>query len=256
MEAIWQAFQGNERFQALGLDIWNGSATQLTLFRNVTEVSFPLLMQASGAGLSYGSTIDILAVVDADGRVVWQGHVSYADRARALIEGLLRTPTPVARTDRAEIGLGRVSVGGVATAGFSIRNEGDGDLVVTAIEPSHPSVEAEPASFTVRPGEAHEIVVRFSPLTDAPPGRLQVFTNDPESRRLTVTLVGTVVSRGPADPRADFDGNGRVDFSDFLAFADAFGGIDVRFDLDASGRVDFDDFLALSQAFGRTVVED
>jgi len=50
---------------------------------------------------------------------------------------------------------------------------------------------------------------------------------------------------------ADFDGNGSVDFSDFIAFAGAFGGNEPQFDLNANGVVDFGDFLNFAQAFGQ-----
>ena len=56
---------------------------------------------------------------------------------------------------------------------------------------------------------------------------------------------------------ADFTGDGKVDFTDFLAFARAFGkapgdeGYDARMDLNSSGgRIDFNDFLAFVRAFG------
>ena len=55
--------------------------------------------------------------------------------------------------------------------------------------------------------------------------------------------------------QADFDGNGIVDFGDFLTFAEAFGkaagesGYVAAADLDASGRIDFSDFLVFAAAF-------
>ena len=62
-----------------------------------------------------------------------------------------------------------------------------------------------------------------------------------------------------ATPSADFDGNGIVGFSDFLAFAGSFGTsqadsrYEARFDLDGSGSVDFSDFLIFAGAFGSRV---
>ena len=53
----------------------------------------------------------------------------------------------------------------------------------------------------------------------------------------------------------------RVDFNDFVAFADAFGytSTDLRYnasaDLNTDGRVDFADFLILTIHFGKTVVD-
>ncbi|MDE3001003.1 MAG: cellulase family glycosylhydrolase [Gemmatimonadota bacterium] len=60
-----------------------------------------------------------------------------------------------------------------------------------------------------------------------------------------------IVSARAAD--ADFDGGGRVDLSDFLLFADAFGTTQEEYDLDDSGDVDFADFLAFADAFGQNV---
>jgi YVTN family beta-propeller protein len=52
--------------------------------------------------------------------------------------------------------------------------------------------------------------------------------------------------------QADFDGNGQVDFGDFLLFVNVFGSdeSDARFDLDADGRVSFSDFLLFAGVFG------
>ncbi|MDA0709332.1 MAG: M20/M25/M40 family metallo-hydrolase [bacterium] len=51
---------------------------------------------------------------------------------------------------------------------------------------------------------------------------------------------------------ADFDGDGRVGFADFLLFARAFQAQEAagRFDLDRDGRVGFGDFLVFASAFG------
>ena len=54
-----------------------------------------------------------------------------------------------------------------------------------------------------------------------------------------------------ADARADFDGSGAVDFTDFLGFASALGTPDATYDIDASGTVDFSDFLVFASSFGR-----
>lgn len=55
---------------------------------------------------------------------------------------------------------------------------------------------------------------------------------------------------------ADFNGDGSVNFPDFLLFADVFGQAvppaDAIYDLDGSGTVDFPDFLQFADAFGRT----
>ena len=52
-----------------------------------------------------------------------------------------------------------------------------------------------------------------------------------------------------AQAPADFDGSGKVEFADFLAFAGAFGTSDSTFDLSGNGVVDFDDLIQFSAAF-------
>ncbi|MCY3681559.1 MAG: hypothetical protein OXH16_09180 [Gemmatimonadetes bacterium] len=58
---------------------------------------------------------------------------------------------------------------------------------------------------------------------------------------------------------ADFDGDGRVAFEDFLFFVQVFGtqagqdNFDPKYDLDGNGVVDFSDFLIFVDSFGKTV---
>ena len=55
---------------------------------------------------------------------------------------------------------------------------------------------------------------------------------------------------------ADFDGNGQVDFADFLAFIAQFGtsrgdsNYDAKYDLDGDGTIGFSDFLIFTSFFG------
>lgn len=47
----------------------------------------------------------------------------------------------------------------------------------------------------------------------------------------------------------DFNRDGRVNFSDFILFASAFGSTDSNYDLDGDGQVSFPDFILFGQAF-------
>ena len=252
MEAIWQEFQG-DGFITLGLDIWNGNPTKLAIFREVTEVSFPLLLRASQVGQRYKSTIDILGVIDQTGRVLWQGHVSQTDLARNMIAELLAPAVPIIRTDTDEIVFGSVEIGNAVTIPLTLQNDGESDLVISNIEPTSPTVEVNADRLTLPPGATRTIEVTFRPESNAEPGRLLIFSNDPNAGRATVTLSGQGFPPAPADPRADFDNFGVVDFTDFLAFADAFGSTESPFDIDASGRVDFGDFLVLTSSFDKAI---
>ncbi len=59
--------------------------------------------------------------------------------------------------------------------------------------------------------------------------------------------------------RADFNKSGKVDFPDFVLFAQNFGrrgedpGFDATYDLDNGNSVDFTDFVLFAQVFGKTV---
>ena len=57
-------------------------------------------------------------------------------------------------------------------------------------------------------------------------------------------------------PSPDLDGDGVVNFADFLTFASKFGSrlgqerYDPRCDLNGDGQIDFDDFLIFAADFG------
>ena len=61
------------------------------------------------------------------------------------------------------------------------------------------------------------------------------------------------------DLTSDFDGDGQVGFSDFLAFAGLFGTrqgdgrYEAKYDLDSDGAIGFGDFLLFSSSFGKEV---
>lgn len=75
----------------------------------------------------------------------------------------------------------------------------------------------------------------------------------------TITPAIGVTLQAPALPSPDFDGNGVVGFSDFVAFAGGFGTrvgdatYECRYDLNADGGVGFDDFVILARRFGEAV---
>ncbi|MDA0746222.1 MAG: SUMF1/EgtB/PvdO family nonheme iron enzyme [bacterium] len=73
---------------------------------------------------------------------------------------------------------------------------------------------------------------------------------------LTVFLApGLLQAQTAAD--ADFNGNGTVDFSDFILFAQAYNSTQTRYDLNGNGTVDFSDFILFARAYGqRTGQED
>ena len=72
-----------------------------------------------------------------------------------------------------------------------------------------------------------------------------------------VTFADIQITLQPAALTPDFNGDGRVNFADFLLFTAQFGlrrgdaGYEARFDLDGDGTIGFGDFLIFGRAFGR-----
>ena len=73
----------------------------------------------------------------------------------------------------------------------------------------------------------------------------------------TVLLWNMSLYITPQTPDPDFNGDGRVDLSDFLLFASQFGlsrgdeQYDAKYDLDGDGTIGFGDFLIFGRSFGK-----
>ena len=69
-------------------------------------------------------------------------------------------------------------------------------------------------------------------------------------------LISSIFAQNSSPPSSDFNGNGVVDFPDFLLFVSAFGSqagqerYDAKYDLDGNGEIAFDDFLLFVDSFG------
>lgn len=75
-------------------------------------------------------------------------------------------------------------------------------------------------------------------------------------QRESITPDDIAVSLRLSNPTPDFNGDGRVDFGDFVALGMHFGAsrgdarYDAKYDLDQDGMIGFGDFLIFGQAFG------
>ncbi|MFT5365986.1 MAG: hypothetical protein ACI8V2_000928 [Candidatus Latescibacterota bacterium] len=361
---IWQKVRNKPGIQMMGLDIWNGSITQLNLYKSITKTTYPLLRQA-GRGADYaGISVSELVVVDQEGyirlTVNGEGLEDYP-KVFEMIESLERN-TPIIQLASRSLYYGQsMNVGQVKTTDVTVNNTGAGPLEITGMETSIPNLTMDPPAFTVPAYGTQTATVTFAPseagtytgsmmlahtngsvqklelpllsiavegqifasialaqtrldfgqtdldksvektvtITNAGPGILnvsdiqsdveglvfsdkqfsiaaneskditvtfhppsegsflgviQVMSDDPDDAILTVSLSGTGIFI-PADPRTDFDGSGRVEFSDFVAFAQNFGSTNTAFDFDGSGRVDFADFLTFASSFGKSVTK-
>ena len=100
--------------------------------------------------------------------------------------------------------------------------------------------------------EEGNVAQLFAPLDWVGEGAVVLRVSDPDGESTFVTLRVIRAVAFNTLP-GDFDGNGEVGFTDFLALAQAFGqeAPSLEADLNGDGRVDFGDFLILVQNFGR-----
>ena len=92
-------------------------------------------------------------------------------------------------------------------------------------------------------------------------GIASVTLSESLSSRDTLTTTSRVEfnAMAPMAPTPDFDGNGMVGFSDFLAFAGRYGtrqgegSYRAKYDLNRDGAIDFSDFLIFAGSYGNTV---
>ena len=160
-------------------------------------------------------------------------------------------PVPAIALIRESVSLGEIEVGNRITETITIDNSGTGPLTVTDIRSDIAGITFSETQFTVPAGQSHVITVTFNPQSEgAITGTIDILSDDPENATISLTLTGSVT--GPLK-RSDFDESGKIDFSDFLLFAGAFGTANEKFDLDNSGSVDFPDFLLFVANFGKSV---
>ena len=123
-------------------------------------------------------------------------------------------------------------------------------------------------STTIQASGRQTVVTTFLPTVAGTfDGRVLVFSNastDPLVVVLTATASAPVttppVAGIPTEPAllGDINGNGLVDFSDFLQFAGAFGSsleesnYVAGADLDNSGSINFSDFLIFASQYGKS----
>ncbi len=73
---IYREFEGNEDFIAVGLDTWNTSAASVQNFKEITGISYSLLLNARESLVDYygnASSYDRSVVIAKDGTIAYQG---------------------------------------------------------------------------------------------------------------------------------------------------------------------------------------
>jgi peroxiredoxin len=94
-----EPFASSTDYMLLGLDQWDGNAASVQAFKSATNVTFPLLLNASGVAADYKTTFDRIVVINKSGKIVFSGKQSAATdiaAAKAKVMELVNPVTPVA----------------------------------------------------------------------------------------------------------------------------------------------------------------
>lgn len=70
---IVDAFSNNSKFNAVVIDVWNGSTSSVQGFKNQTGINATFLQDGSSVAASYSIIYDRLLVVDGDGKIAFKG---------------------------------------------------------------------------------------------------------------------------------------------------------------------------------------
>lgn len=98
---IIDAFKNNNKFQTLVIDTWDGSASAVQNFKNTTGLDATYLQKGSTVASKWSITYDRLAVVDAEGKLVFKGTraaSSDATLAKSAIQTALNNQSTAVNT--------------------------------------------------------------------------------------------------------------------------------------------------------------
>jgi hypothetical protein len=74
---------------ALGIDCWDGSASQVRDFKNFTGITYPLLLNGSNLQNEFDLSYDYSVVLGKDGQVKYRGNGVQTSKITAAIESAL-----------------------------------------------------------------------------------------------------------------------------------------------------------------------
>jgi len=63
----------SKKFQVIGLDTWDGNLASVQAFKTNSNLTFPLLLNASGVAKTFSITYDRLMVIDKEGFIRFKG---------------------------------------------------------------------------------------------------------------------------------------------------------------------------------------
>ncbi len=253
--------------QSLSLTLWNFGSEALAVSSITTDnaafsPSSTSLTVAAGDSATVTVTFTPTGVGLAAATLQIASNDPDLGTAKVSLTGTgIAAPSPQIVLRPTALDFGSVTVDAAAEKSFTILNAGAADLKIESIgSPSGPFGVVLPTVtpvFQIAPGDSVTVEVTFSPTeAGAFSGKLTLSGN---AGTTEIAVSGTAVDASVAGRTPDFTGDGRVNFEDFVLFAQAFGsqegqpGYDPRFDLNGDDAVNFSDFVTFASAFGKAV---
>jgi len=185
------------------------------------------------------------------------GWFSAAGAAPSRLVGRWSVAPDIEIVPSDQMAFGREFVGYADTDPLTVRNTGDGDLVIrgisfTGTDAAEFSIAAEdPSGMTIVPGAAAILPVRFAPATDVSKAAvLHIFSNDPDESEVLLPLNG---AGHPADSSdiGDIDCDGTLAVNDIIGLLRVALGLDEPFlyiaDVNGDGTPDILDVVLLAE---------
>lgn len=255
-----QTETGSSATLALTLD---NTGSENLFITEATIESGPFSVSPSAAEIAAGATgsLDVTFSPTEGGTVTGTLRFVTNDPTRSTVTVTLtgtapEPPPPVAMPvlNVSSVDWGTVIVGATASQSVVLENASIIDLTIDSVRVSGPFT-VTPVTGLVEPGGSLTFDLVFDAQEVGPvTGSLTIHTSDPPTA-LTVSLAATGAEPWARSP--DINGDGNVDFSDFLELAGAFGKSEgqegYRADVDFNGdmRIGFSDFLILAGQFGK-----
>ena len=212
-------------------------------------------------------------VVDGDGNVVTMSHFSGINPFTGevdpgtliqVVNGASVTDLQIMlQTDPEPVDIREVSVQSVDVENNSFSVQRDGQQVSVDVSQAlmitldQKNVDDILAIFIS--GNVEDLAQLIFPISDLMVGDTVSFIGFPLSETTLQALMVIRHAQSQTTRSADLNGDGEVNFSDFLLFVAAFGksegeaGYNAGADLNSSGMIDFQDFLLFANAFGKPV---
>ena len=78
-----------DQFKAFGIDVWNGSSSQVQSFKNSTTIKYDLLLKGGSTASAYGVQYQNSIVIDKQGTIQFYGRTNKTSAINSKIQELL-----------------------------------------------------------------------------------------------------------------------------------------------------------------------